>query len=91
MPYQLTKVGEVKINICDARGHAVHQLDLGHRSVGIYQTRRQAAYWDGTNEYGESVSRGVYFYTLTAGNFSATRKMLILNSIQLPFLVSSKT
>ena len=29
------------------------------------------------NSVGEPVASGVYFYTLTAGNFSATRKMLI--------------
>ena len=46
--------------------------------MGLYQNRSSAAYWDGKNELGESVSSGVYFYTLTAGDFSSTRKMLIL-------------
>ena len=55
-------------------------------AAGIYQTRTRAAYWDGKNEVGESVASGVYFYTLstestrdsvTAGDFNATRKMLI--------------
>ena len=40
--------------------------------------RSRAAYWDGRNQLGESVASGVYFYTLTAGDFTATRKMLIL-------------
>ena len=39
------------------------------------RTAAKPAYWDGKNEMGESVASGVYFYTLTAGDFSATRKM----------------
>jgi hypothetical protein len=53
-------------------------LVLGYQPVGIYQGKSRAAYWDGKNGVGESVASGVYFYTLTAGNFTATRKMLIL-------------
>ena len=49
----------------------------GHQPAGMYQTRSRAAHWDGKNEFGESVASGVYFYTLTAGDFTATRKMLI--------------
>lgn len=37
----------------------------------------RAAYWDGRNAVGEPVASGVYFFTLTAGDFSATRKFLI--------------
>ena len=50
---------------------------LGHQAVGTYQSKSRAAYWDGKNEVGEPVASGVYFYTLTAGDFTATRKMLI--------------
>ena len=39
---------------------------------------RKAVYWDGRNGVGEPVASGIYFYTLTANDFSATRKMLIL-------------
>ena len=52
-------------------------LELGHQPVGIYESRSRAAYWDGRNALGEFVASGVYFYTLTAGDFAATRKMLI--------------
>ena len=60
-------------------GKLVRALDLGHQPVGIYQGKSRAAYWDGKNEIGEPVASGVYFYTLTAGNFTATRKMVIMN------------
>ena len=52
-------------------------LVLGHQPAGIYQNRSRAAYWDGKNKLGEPVASGLYFYTLTAGKFTATRKMLI--------------
>lgn len=44
----------------------------------MYQSRRRAVYWDGQNQFGESVASGLYFYTLTAGDFAATRRMVIL-------------
>ena len=78
IPYQLSKAADVTITIYASDGNVVRTLAIGHRDVGMYKTRSQAAYWDGTNEMGESVASGVYFYTLTAGEFTATRKMLIL-------------
>ena len=78
IPYRLVKSADVQISIYDTQGNVVRQLDMGHRSAGMYQTRTRAAYWDGKNDVGESVASGLYFYTLTAGDFSATRKMLIL-------------
>ena len=78
IPYQLAKAAEVAVTIYAADGSVVRTLALGHQDAGMYHNRSQAAYWDGTNELGETVASGVYFYTLTAGEFSATRKMLIL-------------
>ena len=78
IPYQLVNPADVSISIYAVDGKLVRRLDLGHQPVGIYQTRSRAAYWDGKNEIGESVASGLYFYTLTAGDFTATRKMLIL-------------
>ena len=77
IPYQLAKPAEVTITIYAINGQAVRTLALGHQAVGRYQSRSGAAYWDGKNEFGEAVASGLYFYTLTAGDFSATRKMLI--------------
>ena len=77
IPYQLVKPAEVTISIYAATGQLVRTLALGHQPAGIYQSRSRAAYWDGRNEVGEPVASGVYFYTLTAGDFTATRKMLI--------------
>ena len=77
IPYQLAKPVDVTLHIHTVDGSLVRVLSLGHKATGIYQTRSRAAYWDGRNEVGEPVASGVYFYTLTAGDFTATRKMLI--------------
>ncbi len=77
IPYQLAVSAEVALRIYAANGALVRTLDLGHQSAGIYAYRSRAAYWDGKNEVGEPVASGIYFYTLTAGDFTATRKMLI--------------
>ena len=78
IPYRLATGSDVQLRIYDTQGRLVRHLDIGHQAAGVYQTRSRAAYWDGTNEMGEAVASGLYFYTLTAGEFSATRKMLIL-------------
>ena len=77
IPYQLAKPADVTLHIYAVNGALVRRLALGYQPAGMYHNRNQAAYWDGRNEQGEAVASGVYFYTLTAGNFTATRKMLI--------------
>ena len=78
MPYQLAKSAEVTVSIYAADGKLVRRLDFGHQPAGVYRIRSRAAYWDGRNARGEHVASGVYFYTFTAGDFTATRKMLLV-------------
>ena len=78
IPYQLREAADVHISIYDQRGVLVRELSLGHQVAGQYLSRSRAAYWDGRNQVGEPVASGLYFYTLTAGEFTATRKMLIV-------------
>ena len=77
IPYRLSEDADVTLTIYDTTGVVVRRLDIGHQLAGHYADRGRAAYWDGRNARGESVASGVYFYTLTAGDFTATRKMLI--------------
>ena len=65
------------LTIYDIAGIAVRRLDLGHQMAGYYDRRSHAIYWDGRNDFGEQAASGVYFYHLSAGDYSATRKMLI--------------
>ncbi len=78
IPYQLSEAGEVTLHIYSVNGALVRTLALGHRPAGMYDNKNRSAYWDGRNEHGEAVASGVYFYTLSARNFTATRKMLIM-------------
>ncbi len=78
IPYQLAAPADVNISIYSANGQLVRMLALSQQAAGIYESRSRAAYWDGRNTLGESVASGLYFYTLTADDFTATRKMLIM-------------
>ena len=78
IPYRLAEDTDVKLTIYDTHGAVVRQLALGHQLAGDYTDRAKAAYWDGRSYRGESVVSGVYFYHLSAGDYSQTRRMLIL-------------
>ena len=77
IPYKLSKSADVTLTIYAVDGQIVRQMPLGHQHAGTYQSKSRAVYWDGRNTVGEPVASGLYFYTLTADNFTATRKMLI--------------
>ena len=77
IPYQLSKPAEVTLHIYAVNGALIRTLALGYQPAGMYQNKSRAAYWDGKNALGEPVASGMYFYTLTAADFTATRKMLI--------------
>ena len=77
IPYQLATDADVTLTIHAMDGQLIRRLALGHQVAGTYYSRSRAAYWDGKNDFGEPVVSGIYFYTLTVGDFSATRKMLI--------------
>ena len=77
IPYQLATSADVAVTIYDVRGVMVRRLALGHRPAGFYYSRGRAAHWDGRNELDEKVASGLYFYTFTAGDFTATQKLLI--------------
>jgi len=77
IPYQLAKPAFVVISIYSVDGKLIRTLELGQLPVDVYHSKSRAAYWDGQNEMGEFVASGIYFYTLTADDFTATRKMII--------------
>ena len=78
IPYRLAEDAFVTLTIYNGSGRVVRTLNVGHRTAAFYESRSKAIYWNGRNEFGESVASGVYFYHLSAGDYSATRKMLIL-------------
>jgi flagellar hook assembly protein FlgD len=76
--YGTQRLADSYLSLYAADGRLVRTLALGHQPAGFYQGRNRAVYWDGRNQVGEPVASGVYFYMLTAGDFTATRKMLIM-------------
>ena len=78
IPYQLAESADVSVKIYDVGGRLVRTISVGFKPVGYYLTRERAAYWNGRNETGEPVSSGVYFLQFIAGEFSATRQIVIL-------------
>ncbi len=78
IPYRLAEDGFVALTIYDLSGRVVRTLAVGHRIAAAYESRSKAIHWDGRNNLGEQVASGVYFYHLSAGDYSQTRKMLIL-------------
>ena len=63
----------VKLKVYNLRGKLVNTLVNEVKEPGVYNI-----YWNGMDESGQHVSSGVYFYRIRAGNFSQTRKMVLL-------------
>ncbi len=78
IPYHLAREAEVVITIYDTKGTLVRRLTLGNQWAGHYAERGKAAYWDGRNERGETVASGIYIYQLRAGDYAASRRMVIV-------------
>ena len=77
IPFRLATESPVTIQIYSSTGQLVRRLSPGVLPAGDYSSQAQAIHWNGRNQIGEPVSSGVYLYTISAGDFSATRKMLI--------------
>jgi hypothetical protein len=71
--FGLAVPGNVRLRIYDAAGRLVRVLVDGHRMGGCYEET-----WDGRDDAGRGVASGVYFYSLQAGAFNETRKMVLL-------------
>ena len=78
IPYQLATDSSLTIHIYNAEGQLVRAISLGNKNAGVYTTKNKAAYWDGRDSLGEKVASGVYYYTLQAGDFRATKKVIVL-------------
>lgn len=78
IPFKLANDAPVTISIYNAKGQIIRTLFLGAKKAGAYVTKDKAAYWDGRDSFGERVASGVYYYTLQARDFTATRKMMVI-------------
>ena len=78
IPFRLAEDAFVTLSIYDVSGTPVRTIEVGHTHAAMYESKSKAIHWDGRNHVGERVASGLYFYTLTADNFTKTRRMLIL-------------
>ena len=68
----------ITATIHDVTGKQIRMIELGYVPAGNYVESSKAIYWDGRTEDGEKVSSGTYFYQIEAGDYTETRKMVIL-------------
>ena len=78
IPFQLAKDSTVTARIYDVTGKQIRMIELGHIAAGDYVESSKAIYWDGKTEDGEQVSSGTYFHQIETGDYTDTRKMVIL-------------
>ncbi|HFE63324.1 MAG TPA: T9SS type A sorting domain-containing protein, partial [Caldithrix sp.] len=73
LAFFLAKPLRVNLTVYDILGQSVTTLVSGRLDAGNHRV-----YWDGRNSIGNEVSAGIYYYQLSAGNRSQTRKMILL-------------
>ena len=78
IPYRLSKDSDVTLVIYDVLGKEVRRFHLRGQLAGEYQDKETSIYWDGKNKVGETVSSGIYFYSLSAAGISKSRKLVII-------------
>ena len=71
--YDLPQDSFIKITIYDMLGNVVNNLVNTNQSSGYKSVK-----WDGANNQGKHASAGVYFYTIQAGVYRQTKKMILL-------------
>ncbi|MFZ1683676.1 MAG: T9SS type A sorting domain-containing protein [Candidatus Zixiibacteriota bacterium] len=71
--FTLPARSHVSIEIFNLLGQSVRLLVDDTRSAGTYSTG-----WDGKDDTGKSLATGVYLYRLQTGDFTETRKMILL-------------
>jgi len=78
IPYSIAADSQVTISVYNVAGQLVRKLDIGYVKSGEYMSKADAAYWNGRNDSGERVASGVYFYTIKAGKFMKTKRLVVL-------------
>lgn len=71
--FSLPKSSNVQIKIYDVLGNEIRTLIDEARFAGKHNI-----YWNSTDNFGKRVSSGVYFYTISADNFTQTKKMVLM-------------
>ena len=73
LEYDLPEDAVVSITIYDMMGRKIKSLSNANQIAGYHSLQ-----WDATNDMGEGVSAGMYIYTIQAGEYRSTKKMVLL-------------
>ncbi len=71
--YSLPVMSDVTLTIYNSLGQSVATYTEAAQAAGSYDL-----VWNGTNNFGQQVSTGVYFYKLSAGKYSSVKKMIFM-------------
>jgi hypothetical protein len=71
--YEVARTSDVSVKVYNAMGQLVRTLVDERKVPGKYFIR-----WDGRNAAGARISSGVYFYKMEANQYTATKKMLVV-------------
>ncbi len=71
--YSLKEAGDVQIGVYNMKGQLIRSYSRNHSVPGYF-----SVVWDGKDANGKLVSSGVYFYRMNSGEYSATRKMMLM-------------
>ena len=72
--YALAELSDVVVSVYDLKGRLMKTLISQKQPAGLNKIL-----WDGTDNVGKKVSAGMYLYTIEAGTFRKTKKMVMLN------------
>ena len=72
--YHLSISSHVKIAVYNTMGKIVKTLANEYQTAGFRSVK-----WDGKNNNKQKVSTGLYFYSIQSGEFSSTKKMILLD------------
>lgn len=78
IPFVLGKESSVEVTLFDAFGRRVRLLNLGRLAPGDYRSKDRAAYWDGTNDFGEPVASGLYLARLSTDGWTNVVRRVVL-------------
>ena len=71
--YRLDQRSNVTLDVYNVKGRFVSRILEGERKAGL-----NSVTWDGRNESGAAVDSGIYFYRLSMGSLSISKKMILL-------------
>jgi len=77
IPFKLSAESNVTVEVYNILGQKVRTIDAGPRKADFYTKQEKALFWNLTNDQGQKVASGLYFYQIKAGEFKATKAMVV--------------